>query len=122
MEIQEIANRLVELSRKGEFTQAVEELFAENATAHEMPGVPMPSPQSKQEIIAHQQHWDTNIESVNALEVTDPLIYGNQFTVGMGIDVTRKDGSSPGMEREMCIYQVADGKIQSQHFIYKMPQ
>lgn len=61
-----------------------------------------------------------DVKEVHELEVTEPIIYGEFFTVGMGIDLTKTDGTRTGLEQEMCVYHVRDGKIQSERFIYAM--
>ena len=118
MTIQQIADRLVELCRNQQTTQAYKELFAPNATSHEMPGVPMGDISGLDALIAKSEAYDEGL-TVHAIEATEPLVYQQYFSVGMGIDVTRKNGQRV-QEHEMCVYEVRDGKIVSERFIYSM--
>ncbi|PPK87425.1 hypothetical protein CLV84_0366 [Neolewinella xylanilytica] len=118
MTVQQIADRLVELSRQQQSTQAYRELFAEDASSHEMPGVPDGDLTGLDKLIAKSEAYDENM-TVHSLEVTEPLVYQQFFSVGMGIDVTRADGNRV-QEYEICVYQVRDGKIVDERFIYPM--
>ncbi|THH37928.1 SnoaL-like domain-containing protein [Neolewinella litorea] len=120
MTIQEIADRLVELSRNRQSTQAYRELFARDAQSHEMPGVPDGTVTGLDNLIAKSEAFDEMHREIHALPVTDPLIYQNFFTVGMGIDVTKQDGTR-NQAHEICVYQVRDGKIVDERFVYSMP-
>jgi len=40
MNTQQVADRLVEMCRKGENMEAIEELYADNVVSREIPGVP----------------------------------------------------------------------------------
>ncbi|MBB4078932.1 ketosteroid isomerase-like protein [Lewinella aquimaris] len=118
MTVHQIADRLVELSRKMESTQAYEELFHENASSHEMPGIPGGEISGLDTLIAKSEAFDEGL-TVHGVEVSEPLVYHQFFSVGMSIDVTKKDGQRL-KEHEMCVYEVRDGKIISERFIYSM--
>ena len=119
MTIESIANRLVEICRAGNWTDAYRELFAADAKAYEMEGLPDRITEGVDALItkgeAHAANWDT----VHEVVVTDPLIFNNFFSVGMRIDVTRKDGTREAAE-EMCVYEVKDGKIIAERFFSSM--
>ena len=118
MTIQQIADRLVELCRRQQTTQAYQELFSEEAASHEMPGVPDGDIQGLDNLIAKSEVYDEGM-TIHSITVTDPLVYEQYFTVGMGIDVTPKDGQRH-QEHEICVYQVRDGKIVDERFVYAM--
>ena len=118
MTIQQIADRLVTLCRQQQSTQAYRELFSEHASSHEMPGVPDGDVSGLDKLIAKSEAYDEGM-TVHSLTCTEPLVYKNFFAVGMGIDVTRADGNRV-QEHEMCVYQVRDGKIVDERFVYPM--
>ncbi|MGB3801769.1 MAG: nuclear transport factor 2 family protein [Lewinella sp.] len=118
MTIQQIADRLVELSRQQKSTEAYRELFAEDASSHEMPGVPDGDMTGLDKLIAKSEAYDEGM-TVHSVTCTEPLVYENYFSVGMGIDVTKADGNRT-QEHEMCVYQVRDGKIVDERFVYGM--
>ncbi|OAV45790.1 nuclear transport factor 2 family protein [Lewinella sp. 4G2] len=120
MTTQQVADRLVEMVRTGKSDDAYLELFAENASSHEMPGVPGGDVQGRDNLIQKSKKWAENVAEIHTLTVTDPLIHGEFFTVGMSIDLTKKDGGRTGLEEEICVYHVRDGKIQSERFVYAM--
>lgn len=120
MTTQQIADRLVELCRTGKNDQCYTELFAPNASAHEMPGFPQADTHGVEAMLAKSAAWAADVKQVHKMEVTDPLVYADYFAVGMGIDLEKKDGTR-SFEQEMCIYTVDNGKITSERFIYKIP-
>ena len=120
MTTQQLADQLVANCRAGNFDQCYHDLFAADASAHEMPGVPDGDTHGLAALLAKSEAYAKNMKEVHRVEVTDPLVYADFFAVGMGIDVTKADGSRV-FEQEMCVYTVADGKIVSERFIYKMP-
>ena len=117
MSTQEIANRLVELCRQGQFETAQQELFANDAASIE----PYASPAFEKEtkglkaIQEKAQKWESMVEKMNALEVSDPLVAANSFAVTMRMDVVMKEAGQMNMT-ELCVYQVKDGKITSEEF------
>ena len=120
MTTQQIANRLVELCRTGKNDQCYTELFAPTASSHEMPGVPWGDTHGIGAMLAKSAAWAADVKQVHKMEVTEPVVYGDFFALGMGIDLEKKDGTR-SFEQEMCVYTVAQGKIISERFIYKMP-
>ena len=121
MTTQQIADRLVELCRIGQSDTAYRELFAQDASSHEMPGVPGGSAHGLEAILAKAEAWDKDVEEIMRFEATDPLVYGHLFSVGMGIQLKKKDGTTTPFEQEICVYETRDGKIVSERFIYSMP-
>ncbi|MEM9929456.1 MAG: nuclear transport factor 2 family protein [Bacteroidota bacterium] len=119
MTVQQIADRLVELCRTGQHSQCYTELFAEAADSYEMPGLPNAHTKGREALLAKGAAWAANVQEIHKMEVTDPLVYGNLFTIGMGIDLTKKDGTREAAD-ELCVYEVKDGKIVSERFIYSM--
>ncbi len=114
----EIANRLVEFCKKGDFEGAQKELFAEDAVSIE----PHASPAFEKEthgldaILEKGQKWASMVEETHGGEVSEPLIAGDSFAVTMSMDVTMKGQGRMNMT-ELCIYHVKDGKIVSEQFL-----
>lgn len=117
MTTQEIANRLVELCQKGDFTGALNELFAEDATSIE----PYASPAFEKEtkglaaIKEKGEKWNNMVEKVNAITISDALVATNSFACSMRMDVVMKERGPMDMS-ELCVYTVKDGKIISEQF------
>lgn len=119
MGIQEIASRLVEFSRKAEWTQAQSELYAEDAVSIEPHATPAFDITTKglKAIYEKNERWEKMVEEAHGIEVSDPLVAENSFAVKMVMDLTLK-GQGRMVFNEICVYQVKDGKIVSEQFFY----
>lgn len=117
MTVQEIANRLVALCREGNYETAQRELYSADAVSIE----PYATPEFPQEtrgrdaIIEKGRKFVAMVEETHSSEVGDPIVAGNSFACTMRIDVTMKGQGRMDM-RELCIYDVKDGKIISERF------
>ena len=54
-------------------------------------------------------------EKVHSLTVSDPIVTDNVFACTMSLDITMK-GQSRTTVSELCVYEVKNGKIISEHF------
>jgi hypothetical protein len=120
MSIQEIASRLVDLSRKGDFNQAQNELYADDVIVIEpyaIPSVFDKETKGMQAIHEKDKRWEQLVEEMHGLEVSDPLMAEKSFAVRMMMDLTLK-GQGRVVYDEICVYQVKDGKIASAQFFY----
>ena len=117
MSTTEIANRLVEHCKKGDFEGAQKELYAEDAISIE----PHASPDFEQEtkgldaILEKGEKWASMVEETHGGSVSEPLIGNNSFALTMTMDVTMKGRGRMSMT-ELCVYNVKDGKIVSEQF------
>ena len=117
MNTQAIANRLVELCRKGDFEAAQKELFSQDAVSVE----PYATPDFQKEtkglpaILEKGQKWESMVEQMHGMDVSDPLIAANSFACTMHLDITTKGRGRMDMT-ELCVYNVKDGKIVSEEF------
>ena len=118
MTTQEIANRLVELCRTGDWQKAFEELYSPEAVSIEMPGGPWPERSEGMEAIgAKGQQFESMVEEMHGVEVSDPIVAGDHFACTMTMDITMK-GMPRSKNAEVCVYTVEDGKIVSEQFFY----
>jgi len=117
MSTTEIANRLAELCRKGDFEGAQKELFADDAVSLE----PYSTPDFEQEtkgldaIIEKGKKWAEMVEETYGMEVSQPLASDSSFALTMHMDVKMKGRDRMTMT-ELCVYHVKDGKIVSEQF------
>jgi len=118
MNTKEIANRLVELCRKGEFETAQRELFSPDVISIE----PYATPDFEKEtrglpgIIEKGHKFEAKTEAIHSLHVSEPLVAGESFAIIMGLDITMKGQGRMNMS-ELCVYKVKDGKVISEEFI-----
>lgn len=117
MKTQEIAERLVALCREAKWETAQKELFADNAVSIEPMATPAFAKETKglAAILEKGRKFETMIEKMHKLTVSDPLVAANSFACAMAMDVTMK--GQPRMQMsELCLYHVKDGKIISEQF------
>lgn len=117
MTTQEVANRLTELCQKGDFESAQKELFAQDAVSIEPHSTPAFEKETKglKAIEEKGEKWNSMVEKVNKIEVSEPLIASNSFACTMHMDVVMKEHGAMDMT-ELCVYEVKDGKIISEQF------
>lgn len=113
----EIANRLVEFCKKGDFEGAQKELFADDAVSIEPHATADFAQETKglDAILEKGKKWGEMVEEQHGGSVSDPLVAGDSFAVTISMDITMKGGNRMNMT-ELCIYHVKDGKIVSEQF------
>jgi hypothetical protein len=118
MTIQEIATRLVELCRQGQYEAAQRELYADNAISIEPEGSPgFTNKDSLAGIIEKGAGFRDMIEEVHGTTVSDPVIAADHFSIALTLDVTLKGMGRVNMD-EICVYRVKDGKVVKEQFFY----
>lgn len=120
MNTQQVANRLVELCRRGEFTKAQDELYAQDAVSVEPEGSPggaLGNARGLDAIREKGKAFEQRYEKIHGITVSDPLVSGEFFSIVMGLDVTWKQGGRYPIE-EICVYRVRNGKIVLEQFFY----
>lgn len=117
MSTESIANRLVELCRSNQFETALEELYHDNISSVEMPGLPNEVVNGKPAVLTKTAAWFAGVEEMHGCEVSAPQIAGSFFSVAMTLDVTFKNAGRIQVA-EICVYQVADNKIVREQFFY----
>ncbi|MEO7311728.1 MAG: SnoaL-like domain-containing protein [Chitinophagaceae bacterium] len=112
----EIANRLAEMSRTGQFEAAQKELYATDAISIEPVASEMFEKETKglEKINEKIRKFHDSVETMHSIEVSEPLVAGNSFTLKMALDVTMH-GKRMDMQ-ELCLYKVKDGKVISEEF------
>lgn len=118
MTTQEIANRLVELCRKGDYETCYSELYspeAKSIEATEEMGPPIT--EGLDNILKKGKKFEEMIEEMHGGSVGDPIVSDNHFSCTMSMDVTYK-GQPRRQESEICVYKVEGGKIVSEQFFY----
>jgi hypothetical protein len=118
MTTKQIADRLYELCQTGQFATAQQELYSPDITSTEM----------------NERGELTTVKGMTALEekgkafrdtivehhggyTHEPKVFGNNIFMEMGMDATTKTMGRMYM-KEMCEYEVKDGKIVSERFYF----
>ena len=118
MTTQEVANKLVELCRVGNYEQAIKELYSPNIVSVEPEGVPDRIASGLAAIIQKGKNFDAKVERFNSSVITDPIIADNIFSCAMLMNVNFKGVPVPVDLNEICVYTVAGGKIVKEEFFY----
>lgn len=121
--IQEVASRLIELCRKGDFATATSELYDDSIISIEPSGAMGPERIEGMEAKKQKDaYWEEGVEEFHSNEVSEPIIGGHHFSVRMNVDVTFKGQGRTQMD-EICVYRVNnDGKIDLEQFFYPTEQ
>ena len=117
MTTNEIADRLVALCRAGQWKTAQQELFAADAVSIEPYATPEFSQETrgKDAIEEKGRKFESLVEAMHGLAVSEPLVAGDSFACTMTMDVTMK-GQPRMLMTELCVYAVKEGKVVSEQF------
>lgn len=117
LKTEEIANRLAMLCRKGEWETAQTELYADDAVSIEPDETPAFAKETKglPAIIEKGHKFSAMVEKNYSIKVSEPVVAGNWFACAMSLD-TKMKGRDRATMSELCVYEVKDGKIASEHF------
>ena len=118
MTVKEIANRLTDLCRQGQYETAQRELYSKDAESFEPAGSPgLQTAKGLDAIIEKGHQFMSSVEAVHSSTVSDPIIAGNTFAVAAILDLTLKGIGRVPME-ELAVYEVKDGKVIKEQFFY----
>jgi len=113
----EIANHLVEFCRKGDFETAQKDLFSDDAISIEPYATQDFNKETKglDAILEKGKKFRAMVDEVHNIEISEPLITSKSFACTLNMDVTMKGQDRMAM-KELCVYEIKDGKIVSEHF------
>lgn len=122
MNTTEVAQKLVDLCRKGENIKALETLYDKSIVSVEpMAMPPMPAEMKGYEAVLGKSQWWMANHEVHSAKVEGPFVAGDKFIVIFDYDVTQK---ATGKRIQMCeagLYTVANGKVVHEAFYYHTP-
>ena len=117
MNTEEVAAKLVELCRKGEWRKALD-LYSNDivsAEARDMENMPAEM-RGIDQVRGKTDWWENNMEVHNA-KVTGPFVARDTFVVQFDIDATEKASGKRMPLSEVGIYKVKDGKVAREEFL-----
>lgn len=119
METRGIGQRLCELCGNGNYVQAIDELYAEDAEGAEpMAAEPI---RGKDKLRAGTEQFLSENEMTDT-QIEGPMPFGDRFIVRFAGTNTMRDGSGSQYFVEYGLYTVKDGKIVKQEFFYDLPE
>jgi len=118
MTTQQVADRFNELAQTGQFDKIQEELYSEDAESIEPPGAQgLKSVKGKAAIKQKGKEFGEAIEEMHGGYTTAPVVGGDFFSVGMGMDCTMKGMGRLNLQ-EVAVYEVKNGKIIKEQFFF----
>ena len=118
MNTEEVANRVVELTRQQAWHKAVDELYDKDIVSVEAEGMGGQSPEKRGiEAIHGKAEWWINTMEVHSFEVTGPFVAHDRFVVKYDVDVTDKNSKNRFQLSEVGVYTVKNGKIVREEFL-----
>jgi ketosteroid isomerase-like protein len=118
MNTEEVARKLVELCRNGEWMKAVDELYSKDIVsveAHAMENMPAEM-RGIDQVRGKTEWWEKNMQ-VHSANVGDPFVAGDKFVVQFDVDVTDKASNKRMQMSEVGIYTAKDGKVAREEFL-----
>lgn len=117
MSTQEIASKLAAYCAKGEFEEAQKALYADNATSTEPHATPVFEKVTTglPAILEKGEKFMSMVEETYGCKVSEPLVAGNSFAIVLEMDMKMKGQDRMNM-KEICLYEVKDGKIVAEQF------
>lgn len=116
--IHEIAARFSELAKQEKWFEIQDEFFSDDVKSIDPPHSPyFGCAEGKAAVRKKGEDFVSKIETVHRSYTSEPVIGGNHFAVGRELDMTVKNFGRIQMN-EIMIYEVKDGMIISEQFIY----
>lgn len=119
MNLNEIADKLVEGCRTGKETENLAVLYAENAVSVEAVDHGMGREAMGMEALKGKHAWwDSTFEVLDA-NISDPFPHrDDRFAVIFEIKTKNKENGEVSDMKEVAVYHVANGKIAREEFFY----
>ena len=118
MTTQEVAARFNELAQQEKWFEIQDEFFAENVRSIDPPDSPyFKYAEGKAPVRKKGEDFVKKIQELHGAYTTPPVIGGNHFAVGRGVDIT-VEGFGRIKIDQIMLYEVKDGQIISEQFFY----
>ncbi|MEM0939629.1 MAG: SnoaL-like domain-containing protein [Bacteroidota bacterium] len=121
MNIKVISSRLVDLLRNKDFLAAQEELFDVKVINVEPDFHPREKTEGITNLLKKEKAFLETIKMWYDLEVSDPIISQQYFSICMYSRLLMKNGHQLEID-EIIVYQVANNKIVKEQFFYTKPE
>jgi ketosteroid isomerase-like protein len=118
MSTEEVAKKLVEYCRKGEWMKAIDDLYAKDIVSVEAQAMEkMPAEMRGIDQVRGKTEWWEKEMEVHSAKVTGPFVARDTFVVQFDVDVTEKASKKRMQMSEVGIYTVKDGKVAREEFL-----
>jgi SnoaL-like domain len=118
MNTEQVAQKVVELTRKQAWHEALDSLYDKNIVSVEAGGMGGESPEKRglDQVRGKTDWWVQNMD-VHNFKVSGPFVAHDRFVVQYDVDVTDKNSKKRMQMSEVGVYTVKDGKIVREEFL-----
>ena len=118
MTTEEVAQRVVELTRQQKWHEAIDSLYDENIVSVEARGMgDEPAEKRGLEAVRGKADWWVKTMEIHSFKVGGPFVAHDRFVVQYDIDVTEKNSKNRMQMAEVGVYTVKEGKIVREEFL-----
>ena len=118
MNTEEVAHKVVELTRKEAWHEAIDLLYDKDIVSVESRGNEgEPAEKRGLEAIRGKADWWINAMEIHAFKVSGPFVAHDRFVVQYDVDVTDKESKKRFQMSEVGVYTVKNGKIVREEFL-----
>jgi len=118
MDTAEVAKKVVELTRRQAWKEAVESLYAKDIVSVEARADEEGSSETRGiEGVRGKVDWWINSMETHSVKVHGPFVAHDRFVVQYDVDVTDKSSKNRMQISEVGVYTVKDGKIVREEFL-----
>jgi hypothetical protein len=118
MTTQEVAQKVVELTRKQAWHEAIDQLYDKDIVSVESRSDEGGSAEkSGMEAIHAKADWWINTMEIHSFKVSGPYVAHDRFVVQYDIDVTDKNSKHRFQMSEVGVYTVKNGRIAREEFL-----
>ena len=115
---QEVAARFDTLAQQELWFEIQDELFADNVKSIEPSNSPyLKDVEGKGPVRKKAEDWVAKVQALHRAHTTHPIVAGNHFSVGREMDFT-VEGYGRVVINEIMLYEVKDGRIVLEQFVY----
>ena len=118
MSTEEIAKKVVELTGKQAWYEALDTLYDDDIVSVEAFSMGGGSPETRgKEAVRGKIDWWVNAMEVHSFKASEPFVGHDRFVVQYDADVTDKNSKQRRKLSEVGVYTVKDGKIIREEFL-----
>lgn len=118
METKEIADKLVQWCKEGDFETPYQHLYSPEIVSIENDGTGENARAEGFEALQKKGEWWQENFEMHSSSVSEPIVADNWFSVRFEMDTTHKPSGHRSTTSEIGVYQVKDGKIVREQFFY----
>ncbi len=118
MNTEEVAKKVVELTRKQAWHEALDTLYAKDIVSVEARAMDGGSPETRGiDGVRGKTDWWINEMEVHSVKVSGPFVAHDRFVVQYDLDVSNKKSKERMQLSEVGVYTVKEGKIVREEFL-----